>query len=88
MTELLKNSRDLLADTNADDFGRLVALTYTFCWFGKIHPFLDGNGHIDDAHECVRGDIIVEARRKQADLTAFCSFDEAHEHLRASLNQV
>lgn len=46
MAELLKNSRDLLADSSADDFGRLIALTYTFCWFGKIHPFLDGNGHV------------------------------------------
>ena len=49
MAELLKNSRDLLADSNADDFGRLIALTYTFCWFGKIHPFLDGNGHVQRA---------------------------------------
>ncbi|MCA3567011.1 MAG: Fic family protein [Bradyrhizobium sp.] len=49
MAELLKNSRDLLADAHADDFGRLIALTYTFCWFGKIHPFLDGNGHIQRA---------------------------------------
>ncbi len=49
MAELLKNSGDLLADTNADDFGRLIALTYTFCWFGKIHPFLDGNGHVQRA---------------------------------------
>ena len=49
MAELLKNSRDFLADTNADDFGRLIALTYTFCWSGKIHPFLDGNGHVQRA---------------------------------------
>lgn len=49
MGKLLKDTRDLLADTNADDFGRLIALTYTFCWFGKIHPFLDGNGHVQRA---------------------------------------
>lgn len=49
MAELLRNSGDLLADTNTEDFGRLIALTYTFCWFGKIHPFLDGNGHIQRA---------------------------------------
>ncbi|NRC52524.1 Fic family protein [Mesorhizobium sediminum] len=49
MAELLKNAGDLLADTNPDDFGRLIALTYTFCWFGKIHPFLDGNGHVQRA---------------------------------------
>ncbi|TIQ21929.1 MAG: Fic family protein [Mesorhizobium sp.] len=36
-------------DTNADSFKRLIALTYTFCWFGKIHPFLDGNGHVQRA---------------------------------------
>lgn len=47
-----------------------------------------GDECIDHAHERVRGDIIVKARRKQADLAAFCSFDEAHEHLRASLNEV
>ncbi|TIX03264.1 MAG: Fic family protein [Mesorhizobium sp.] len=49
MATLLKNSRNLLADTNADNFIRLIALTYTFCWFGKIHPFLDGNGHVQRA---------------------------------------
>lgn len=49
MAELLKNSRVFLADTTADNLGRLIALTYTFCWFGKIHPFLDGNGHLQRA---------------------------------------
>lgn len=28
---------------------KLIAITNTFCWFGKIHPFLDGNGHIQRA---------------------------------------
>lgn len=49
MRELLNNTRSLLADTKADDYGKLIALTYTFCWFGKIHPFLDGNGHVQRA---------------------------------------
>ena len=49
MVELLKNTHALLGKSSADDYGKLVALTYTFCWFGKIHPFLDGNGHIQRA---------------------------------------
>lgn len=49
MDHLLKQTRDLFGDANADDFGKLIGLTYTFCWFGKIHPFLDGNGHIQRA---------------------------------------
>lgn len=38
MVELLKNTHALLGEGSADDYGKLVALTYTFCWFGKIHP--------------------------------------------------
>jgi len=49
MTTLLTNTRALLGDAKADDFGKLIALAYTFCWFGKIHPFLDGNGHVQRA---------------------------------------
>lgn len=49
MDQLLQQTRDLLGDDSADDFGKLIALTYTFCWFGKIHPFLDGNGHVQRA---------------------------------------
>ncbi len=49
MTELLKVTRNLLRESNADDYGKLIALSYTFCWFGKIHPFLDGNGHVQRA---------------------------------------
>jgi hypothetical protein len=30
-------------------FVQLLTLTHLFCWFGKIHPFLDGNGHIQRA---------------------------------------
>lgn len=32
-----------------DDRSRLLGLSYAFCWFGKIHPFLDGNGHVQRA---------------------------------------
>lgn len=46
MDMLLRETRNLLDDANTEDFGKLIALTYTFCWFGKIHPFLDGNGHV------------------------------------------
>ncbi len=49
MDRLLQQTRSLLDDTTADDFGKLIALAYTFCWFGKIHPFLDGNGHVQRA---------------------------------------
>ena len=49
MDQLLRQTRDLLGDASTDDFGKLIALTYTFCWFGKIHPFLDGNGHVQRA---------------------------------------
>jgi fido (protein-threonine AMPylation protein) len=49
MSELLRSTHDVLGDTNTEEFGRLIALTYTFCWFGKIHPFLDGNGHVQRA---------------------------------------
>ena len=46
---LLLQTRGCLGDASANDFGKLIALTYTFCWFGKIHPFLDGNGHVQRA---------------------------------------
>jgi fido (protein-threonine AMPylation protein) len=49
MDRLLQQTRSLLGDSTADDFGKLIALAYTFCWFGKIHPFLDGNGHVQRA---------------------------------------
>ena len=49
MDRLLQETGDLLRDVSADDFGKLIALAYTFCWFGKIHPFLDGNGHVQRA---------------------------------------
>ena len=39
----------LLNEPNQDDYDKLIALAYTFCRFGKIHPFLDGNGHVQRA---------------------------------------
>jgi fido (protein-threonine AMPylation protein) len=49
MQDLLAETSSLLEDSSADDTGKLIALSYTFCWFGKVHPFLDGNGHIQRA---------------------------------------
>lgn len=49
MENLLQETQELLRDPGADEFGRLIGLSYTFCWFGKIHPFLDGNGHVQRA---------------------------------------
>ena len=49
MTELRVNTVSLLNEPNPDDYDKLIALTYTFCRFGKIHPFLDGNGHVQRA---------------------------------------
>lgn len=33
----------------AGPYAQLLLLTHLFCWFGKLHPFLDGNGHIQRA---------------------------------------
>ncbi|OQW70909.1 MAG: hypothetical protein BVN33_16880 [Proteobacteria bacterium ST_bin13] len=41
--------RELLPAMSAPPFQQLLILTHLFCWFGKIHPFLDGNGHIQRA---------------------------------------
>lgn len=49
MNQLLEHTHVWLADTKVDDYGKLVGLAYTFCWFGKIHPVLDGNGHVQRA---------------------------------------
>ena len=49
MKELGVNIHSLLNDPDLDDYERLISLTYTFCRFGKIHPFLDGNGHVQRA---------------------------------------
>jgi fido (protein-threonine AMPylation protein) len=49
MSAMLTNTRAMLAEYGANDFGKLIALSHTFSWFGKIHPFLDGNGHVQRA---------------------------------------
>lgn len=51
MSYLLKATQDLIDDgrNSGSDYQKLVALAYAFCWIGKIHPFLDGNGHIQRA---------------------------------------
>ena len=37
---------ELAAARRAPPYEQLLLLTHQFCWFGKLHPFLDGNGHI------------------------------------------
>jgi hypothetical protein len=46
MNHLLHETRGLVGEASVDRYGKLLGLTYSFCWFGKIHPFLDGNGHV------------------------------------------
>lgn len=41
--------RELVPARSAAPFVQLLTLTHLFCWFGKIHPFLDGNGHVQRA---------------------------------------
>lgn len=41
--------RELVPAKSAAPYLQLLTLTHLFCWFGKIHPFLDGNGHIQRA---------------------------------------
>lgn len=41
--------RELAPAKSATPYVQLLTLTHLFCWFGKIHPFLDGNGHIQRA---------------------------------------
>ncbi|WP_255265997.1 Fic family protein [Sphingopyxis terrae] len=41
--------RELVPARSATPFVQLLTLTHLFCWFGKIHPFLDGNGHVQRA---------------------------------------
>nr|WP_172685209.1 Fic family protein [Methylobacterium oryzae] len=33
----------------ASNYAKLLLLAHAFCWFGTIHPFLDGNGHVQRA---------------------------------------
>ena len=49
----------------APPYEQLLLLTHQFCWFGKLHPFLDGNGHIQRglfAALAVELDIPLSAR--------------------------
>jgi fido (protein-threonine AMPylation protein) len=49
MDWLSQRIQHLMETRSQDDFTNLIALTYVFCWFGRIHPFLDGNGHVQRA---------------------------------------
>ena len=49
MKKLGINIYSLRNEPDQDDYDQLIALAYTFCRFGKIHPFLDGNGHVQRA---------------------------------------
>lgn len=51
MEWLVKGTNELIEDgkRHGNDYKRLLAIAFAFCWFGKIHPFLDGNGHIQRA---------------------------------------
>lgn len=49
MELLLDHTQAWLREASADNYTKLLGVSYTFCWFGKIHPFLDGNGHVQRA---------------------------------------
>nr|WP_313634985.1 Fic family protein [Brevundimonas diminuta] len=49
ITRLMSALRDFLSGSAPGQYSNLLALAYGFCWFGKIHPFLDGNGHVQRA---------------------------------------
>ena len=49
MQELGINIHSLLNEPNREDYDKLIGLAYAFCRFGKIHPFIDGNGHVQRA---------------------------------------
>ena len=38
--------REIAEHATATHHERLLILAHLFCWFGTIHPFLDGNGHV------------------------------------------
>jgi hypothetical protein len=35
MDQLLQQTRKVIGDKSTNDYGKLLALTYTFCWFGN-----------------------------------------------------
>jgi fido (protein-threonine AMPylation protein) len=49
MEQMLATARGFIGKTADNDYGGLCGLSFLFCWFGKIHPFLDGNGHVQRA---------------------------------------
>lgn len=49
MKQLIEIISEALKSDRASDYQQLLTLAYIFCWFGKIHPFLDGNGHVQRA---------------------------------------
>ncbi|MGY4356320.1 hypothetical protein ACVWZR_005379 [Bradyrhizobium sp. i1.3.1] len=49
MNQLMEQARQWLTNAEIGDYAKLLGLTYTFCWFGNIQPFLDGNGHVQRA---------------------------------------
>lgn len=38
MNQLLEHTHTWLTDTKVDDYGKLLGLAYTFCWFGQDPP--------------------------------------------------
>ena len=49
MQERRINIHSLLKEPEQEDYDRLIDLAYSFCRFGKIYPFIDGNGHVQRA---------------------------------------
>jgi fido (protein-threonine AMPylation protein) len=49
MEALLADIRRFIREQSGNQYNDLIALAYGFAWFGKIHPFLDGNGHVQRA---------------------------------------
>lgn len=49
MEKLLNELAGIVGKPPPDDNNKLRALAHVFSWFGYIHPFLDGNGHVQRA---------------------------------------
>lgn len=49
MIRLLSILQNCLSGPTPERYSDLITLAYGFCWFGKIHPFLDGNGPVQRA---------------------------------------
>lgn len=48
MAQLVTDARQAMRDADGD-WEKLATLAYIFAHFGLIHPFLDGNGHVQRA---------------------------------------